>query len=311
MKDIHRFSFSRLDTFKTCPRKHYYIYVEQLPEPQNEYALKGSLFHKAVSQILTGENPEETYKEYKQAVDTGIINAERDLLEYIVNLYFSYYYKDYNQEETIAVEHHMEEKLDEDDTMVTILDQAYRINGLVGIRDIKTTSGQLKYNIDTVRENMQLLTYAPKFEQDFNEKVDFIEIDEVRLAKLQTEVPLVSRGKPSKSMDALQLVLAETYRDELERQGLLEDEGYKVVLQKLIERGHPLFNRVKVQLQNRYLIDDNRNELMSLYVSASIGTNYRIKDQQKCFMCPYNRICSLDQHGGDSLNREKLIELLQ
>ena len=29
-KDIKRFSFSRFKTFQTCPRKHNYIYVEQI-----------------------------------------------------------------------------------------------------------------------------------------------------------------------------------------------------------------------------------------------------------------------------------------
>lgn len=307
-KDINRYSFSRLDTFKTCPRKHHYLYVEQLPEPENEYALKGSLFHKAVETILKGEDVEQVYKEWRDAVNQGRIIADVDQLEYSINMYFSYYYKNYEQENTIAVEQQFEKPMEHDDYFVGQIDQVYDKNDLFIVRDMKTTSGPLKYNYDKVKDNMQLLTYVKPAELLFGRKVDAIEIDEVRLAKLDTEVPLIKNGKPSKSLDALSLTTSELYREELEKQNLLEDPGYAAVLALLEQRGHPLFNRVLVQLSNRNLLDNNDEEIANLYLGAALDIKYRIKDPSKCFMCPYKQICEHDEYGSGDMLRQKMIE---
>jgi len=307
-KDINRYSYSRLDCFKTCPRKHHYLYVEQLPEPDNEYTLKGSLFHKAVETILKGEDVEPVYNEWKDAVDTGLIHAERDLLEYIINMYFSYYYKKYEEENTIAVEQDFEKPLENDDYFVGKIDQIYERNEMVIVRDLKTTSSALKYNYDVVKDNMQLLTYVEPAEQLLGRKVDAIEIDEVRLAKLDTQVPLIKNGKPSKSLDTLQLTTAELYRQELEEQNLLEDAGYAAVLALLEQRGHPLFNRVLVQLSNRNLLDNNDEEIADLYLGAALDIKYRIKDPTKCFLCPFRNICEHDEYGAGDILRQKLIQ---
>lgn len=307
-KDIHRYSYSRLSTFKDCPRKHHYIYVEQLPEPENEYALSGSLFHKAVEYILSGKDVDEVYQEWHEAVDQGRMHIERDLLEYIINLYFTHYYKDYEEEETVVVEQTFTRDLEAEDYFVMKLDQGYRLRGMLGVRDIKTTRGQLKYNPENVSNNMQLLTYVPAIEDYLGEKVDFVEIDEVRLAKLATEVPLIKNGKPSTSLETLSLVTSELYRDELEKQNLLNDQKYQNVLYLLEQRGHPLFNRVRVQLLNRNLLDTNDEEIESLYTAASIDTKYRIKDQQKCFMCPFKQICEHDEQVGGEKFRQQLVE---
>lgn len=307
-KDIHRYSFSRLDTFKICPRKHHYLYVEQLPEPENEYALSGTLFHKAVEYVLSGKDVDEVYQEWHEAVDQGRMNIERDLLEYIVNLYFTHYYKEYGEEETVIVEQTFTKPLEDQDYFVMKLDQGYKTKGFLGIRDIKTTRGMLKYNPENVMFNQQLLTYVTAVEDNLGEKVDFIEIDEVRLAKLATEVPLIKNGKPSTSLDTLSLVTSDLYEEELERQNLMQDQKYLNVLYLLQQRGHPLFNRVKVQLLNRALIDSNQEEIESLYTAAAIDTKYRIKDPSKCFMCPFKQVCEHDEQAGGVQLREKIVE---
>ena len=307
-KDIHRYSFSRLETFKTCPRKHHYLYVEQLPEPTNEYLLKGKLFHKAVETILKGEDIEPIYQEWKDNVDQGIINCDRDQLEYSINMYFSFYYKNYEEENTIAIEQDFEKPLEDQDFFVGKIDQIYDKNNLLVVRDMKTTGSPLKYSFDMVKDNMQLLTYVEPTEKLLNRKVDAIEIDEVRLAKLDESVPLNKNGKPSKSLDTLSLTTAELYRDELERQNLLDDPGYAAVLALLEQRGHPLFNRVLVQLSNRNLLDDNNEEMASLYLGAALDIKYRIKETSKCFMCPFRQICEHDQYGAGDLLRNKIIE---
>ena len=157
---------------------------------------------------------------------------------------------------------------------------------------------------------MQLLTYVSEVEKRLGEQVDSIEIDEVRLAKLDTEVPCVSNHRPSTSLDALSLTTAELYRDELERQNLLNDPKYQNVLQKLEQRGHPLFRRIKVQISNRNILETNAEELQSLYVGAAIDLRYRIKDASGCWMCPYKDICEHDQYKVDDVLREQLIKKL-
>lgn len=309
-KDIHRYSYSRLRTFKECPQKHHYLYVEQIPEPKNEYLLKGSLFHQCVEAVLKGEEPDEFYKEWKDYVDVGLIHEERDLLEYMVNAYFSYYYKDYEKETTIAVEREYTDELEEGDYFVKKVDQLYENNSLLGVRDIKTTGSQLKYTHEDVLHNMQLLTYVRAVEKDLNRTVDFIEIDEVRLAKLAESVPLNKNGKPSTSLDTLSLVTAELYREEIENQQLTNEPKYNNVLALLEQRGHPLFRRTKVQLTNRFLLDSNDKELRNLYLGAAIDLTYRNKDRSRCFMCPYNRICELDENGGSEQYREQLVQIL-
>lgn len=310
VKDIHRYSFSRLDTFKTCPMKHHYLYVEQLPEPDNEYTLKGSLFHRAVETILKGEDVEPIYKEWKDSVDQGLIHADRDQLEYSINMYFSFYYKNYEEENTIAVEQDFDKPLEDEDIFVGKIDQIYDRNGLLVVRDIKTTGSPLKYTPDKVKDNPQLLTYVLPTEKLLDRKVDAIEIDEVRLAKLDETVPLIKSGKPSKSLDALSLTTAELYRDELERQNLLNDPGYAAVLALLEQRGHPLFNRVLIQLSNRNLLDTNQDEINNLYLGAALDIHYRIKDASKCFLCPFKQICEHDEYGIDDSLRANLIKNL-
>ena len=309
-KDVHRYSYSRLDTFKTCPRKHHYIYVERIPEPQNEYAYKGSLFHECVEKILKGQDPEPIYKEWHDAVDNGIIIADRDQLEYTVNMYFSYYFADYNKENTLLVEEEFTFPLDDEDYFVEKVDQAYDIKNYLTVRDIKTTSGPLKYDADKVKTNMQLLTYVNKVEEKLDRKVNAIEIDEVRLAKLDTEVPTVKNGKPSTSLDALSLTTADLYQKELEEQGLIDDPKYKAVLNLLELRGHPLFKRTKVQISNRNILETNLEELQGLYVGAAIDLKYRIKDKSKCWMCPYKTLCEHDEFKVDDQLRQKLIDKL-
>jgi len=307
-KDIHRYSFSRLDTFKTCPRKHHYLYVEQLPEPDNEYALKGKLFHEAVEKILKGEDVEPVYKEWKDSVDTGLIRADRDQLEYSINMYFSFYYNAYQEEATLAVEQDFDKPMENDDYFVGKIDQIYDRNGLFIVRDLKTTGGPLKYTYEKVQNNMQLLTYVEPAEKLFNRTVDAVEIDEVRLEKLAESVPLIKNNKPSRDLDTLSLTTADLYREELETQNLLGDPKYQYTLSLLEQRGHPLFRRVLVQLSNRNLLDNNDEEIANLYLGAALDIKYRIKDSSKCFMCPYKQVCEHDEYGAGSSLREKLLE---
>ena len=307
-KNTHRYSISRLNVFRECPMKHHYEYIEQIPVPENEYTLSGTLLHKAMEYMLTGKDIDEVYKEWYDAVDNGLITLPRDQLEYTVNQYFAYYYYDTKKEQNLLVEKEFEEPLDNGDYFTAKVDHVYMINGLVGLRDHKSTRSPLKYEQKDVYADPQLLTYVVPVEKILDTKVDFIEIDEIRLAKLAESVPLIQRGRPSTDKEALSLVTADLYRQELEQQDLLEDPKYARTLEYLEQRGHPLFRRVKVHLSNRNIIDTNNEENENLYKAASLDIKYKIKDSKKCFMCPFRQLCMNDEVSGGTKMREMLIE---
>lgn len=304
-KDIKRYSYSRLKTFKECPRKHHYIYVEQISVPDNEFTYSGRMFHKCVERVLKGEEYQDVIEEFENACRSGIIKEDPDLLEYVVNEYFRYYGKDYLQEDTLLVEQELKVELLDDDYMVMINDQTYDRDGYVVVRDIKTTLNSLKYTIDEVKLNQQLLLYIPYIEQYIGRNVDAYEIDEVKLAKLK-EVPLLKSGKPSTDKKALSLVLYEDYYNKLCEMGLDTYKEYQAALEYLSERGHPLFKRVKVQLLNRTILDTNAVDINETYQAASTDISFKVKGPL-CMYCPFKYLCEQDSYGVDQGTRNMMI----
>jgi len=310
-KDEHRFSVSRLKTFKTCPRKHHYMYIEKIHEPDNEFTICGSLFHKCLELILTGEEEQcqEVYQEFADLCRNGVLQQEPDLLQYIVDEYFRYYGATYLKENTLAVEKEYKQPIADDDYFVRKIDQILEVSGLFGIRDYKTTLNTLKYEYDDVKLDEQLLTYVPAVEEDIIHKIDFIEIDEVRLAKLQ-EVPLLKNGKPSTNKGSLSLVAYEDYLDALTLQGLEDNEEYKAILDWLKQRGHPLFNRIRVQLLDRSVIDSMNNDMNETYLSAVADPIYRCKGPL-CNFCAFKHLCELDYYNPSEKDREAVIAQIE
>ena len=314
-KDIHRYSFSRFKTFHTCPRKHQYQYVEQLESEESAVTIPGKLFHKCIEQFLNDEDMSDTINEFKSLCMSGKLDMEPDLLEYIVSKYLQYYAKDYTSEKHLMVEKEFNEPLEDEDYITLIVDQAFEKDNLITVRDIKTTQNKLKYTYDDVVHNQQLLLYVPYVENELNAKVDMIQIDEVRMAKLQ-DVPINNNGKPTADRRRLELVSYEDYLDVLTSMGLDTEKEYQPILDYLRERGHPLFNRVTAQVLDSSVIDANAQDMLNTYhtiknqIDPSIDVNsYRVRGPL-CKYCAYQHLCDYDMHGMTMAEREIIVDEL-
>lgn len=309
-KDIHRYSHSRLQTFKQCPRKHYYNYIEGIETPENEYTIPGKMFHECVERTLKGLDYKDVIDEFRKLCMAGKLPYEPDLLEYIVAKYFQYYAKEYSMEQNLLCEQEFKETLDGDDYIIGYIDAVYETNGIVGIRDMKTTVNKLKYKYEDVLYNEQLLLYIPFAEEILGRKVQTKQIDEIRLAKLKP-VPLLNNGRPSKSKDLLELVTYEDYYNALAERGLDKEADYQSILQYLEERGHPLFNRITVQIVDDKLVETNAVEVLNTYASSIRETaDYRVKGPL-CNYCAYKELCELDRFAPSVASREMIIQKIQ
>lgn len=309
-KDINRYSFSRFKTFHTCPRKHSYQYVEQLETEESAVTIPGKLFHKCIEQFLCGEDMADTINEFKSLCMSGKLDMEPDLLEYIVSKYLQYYAKEYSSEKNLLVEKEFNEQLEGEDYITLVVDQAFEKDNLITVRDIKTTTNKLKYTYDDVIHNQQLLLYVPYVEDELSVKVDMVQIDEVRMAKLQ-EVPINNNGKPTADKRRLELVSYEDYLDVLTSMGLDTEREYQPVLDYLRERGHPLFNRVTAQVLDPAMIDANAKDMINTYHTIrahmdGLDNSYRVRGPL-CKYCAYQRLCEYDMHGMTQAEREIIV----
>lgn len=309
-KDIHRYSHSRISMFKQCPRKHNYAYVEQIEQPESPYTLPGKLFHRCVELTLKGQDITPVLDEFKKYCMSGKLDLEPDLLEYVVTKYFAYYNKDYAQEQTVMIEEEFKDDLENDDYLVGAIDQAFILNGYLTIRDMKTTQNALKYTPDDVKSNQQLFLYIAYAETKLNMRVDAVQIDEVRLAKLQP-VPLKANGKPTIDKRQLGLVTYEDYYDCLAEMGLETDKEFQPILDYLKQRGHPLFNRVTCQVLNRNVISTNAQDILEVYDVAKTNiVKYKVHGPL-CNYCAYKELCELDNTMPDTQSRQAIITKIQ
>lgn len=306
-KDIKRFSFSRFKTFQTCPRKHYYTYVEQVETEETATTIPGKLFHQCVEYFLTGKDMQPIFQEFSALCSRGVLDLEPDTLPYVVQKYFQHYAKEFAAERSVMIEHEFEDELEDGDKLILIVDEAFfDKNDYLVVRDRKTTVNKLKYTQDDVMYNQQLYMYLPYVENELNHKVDAIEIDEVKLAKLQP-VPVKSNGKPSIDKRLLELVTYEDYYDYLAQRGLEMEKEFQPILEWLQQRGHPLFRRVRCQVLDQNIIASNAQDLIDTYHSAKTQVAYRVKGPL-CNYCQYKELCQLDYSCPAANERQMIIE---
>ena len=306
-KDINRYSFSRFKTFQTCPRKHNYNYIEQIETEESATTIPGKLFHQCVEYIMKGMDITPILDEFRNLCLTGKLDLETDLLEFVVAEYFQYYAKEFAKETSIYIEKEYQDTLDGEDYLVMVVDEVYRdASGYITVRDRKTTINKLKYTLDDVTFNQQLYLYLPYVEEDLKEKVDCVEIDEIRLAKLQP-VPLLKSGKPSTNKGLLDLVTYEAYYDALATMGLETEREYQPILDWLRQRGHPLFNRVKVQVLDSNIVSSNAQDMLDTYQATKTGLAYRVKGPL-CNYCSFKELCQLDYSMQTLLERDMIIQ---
>lgn len=315
----NRYSYSRLTTYIQCPRKHYYNYIEKVKVPDSPSSIPGTLFHKCCELYLTGESwekIEEIFLEWDALSAEGKINKRAGLLKYIFIAYIGYYKREFEVETNILTEYKFEDVLndtdvpEEQDIFSGIIDQVYQSKGLTIVRDRKTALNELKYTYDKVKFNQQLLIYVPYVEEKLGLKVDAIEIDEVRLDELQP-VPLLKNGKPSKDKSKLSLVTYEDYYNKLAEMCLEDEKEYKGILEWLKKRGHPLFNRVRVQLLDDRILNSNAQDVLDLYgtIKQNPSCQYRARSIL-CGYCPFKELCDLDMENPDEDIRNAVLEKL-
>ena len=306
-KDIKRFSFSRFKTFQTCPRKHHYTYVEQIETEESSTTIPGKLFHQCIEYHLTGQDMEPIFKEFSSLCSSGKLELEPDLLEYIVAKYLQYYNKEYSKEKTVMIEHEFEDDLEDDDKLVLIVDQAFfDEHDYLVVRDMKTTLTKLKYTQEDVMFNQQLYMYLPYVENELGQKVDAVEIDEIKLAKLKP-VPLKANGKPSIDKKLLDLVTYEDYYDYLASRGLEMEKEFQPILEWLQQRGHPLFKRIRCQVLDPNIAGSNAQDLLDTYHSCKTQVAYRVKGPL-CNYCSYKELCQLDYSQPSEVERQIIID---
>lgn len=304
-KDIKRFSFSRLNSFKKCPRQHYYTYIEQVETKENTTTIPGSLFHECLELHAKGLDYMKPIQEFARHCTEGRLEIEPDTLEETFTEYLRYHARNLEREEVLLVEAEYIDDLGDEDIFIVKIDKVVRTpEGYIVLRDTKTTLNKLKYTQEDVTFNQQLHTYLPYVEEILKERVDCLEIDEVRIAKLQP-VPLLRSGKPSTNKSLLELVTYEAYYNCLCEMGLETEREFQPILDYLRQRGHPLFNRIRVQVLDRNISSMIAQDILDTYQCAKLGYNYRVTGPL-CNYCPYKALCHLDYSCPSELEREIL-----
>lgn len=304
---MSNYSYSRLSTYNSCPRKHSYMYEEKIQTEGNEFLVLGDLFHQCLDKATKGEDYSTVINDYEAKVKVGALTTESGMLESVVSEYLRYY--DIHSEELIGSEIVFEEEWEDGDTFKGIVDRLVEKDGIIILRDTKTTVKPLKYTTNTVKYNSQLLTYCSLVQDHMNIIVDVYEIDEVRLAKLQP-VPINQNGKPSADKNKLTLVRYEDYLDKLCEMGLDDAPEYQGVLDYLQKRGHPLFKRTRCQLLDQNILSANLEDLHQTYKATKSGSKQRVRGPL-CEYCAYQDLCNLDFYLPDPESREIIINKIK
>lgn len=66
---LNDFSYSRIDTYKMCPSKYFYTYIQREPRTFNDAAVLGNIVHSVLEECLSNEkslNIEELQSEYEK-----------------------------------------------------------------------------------------------------------------------------------------------------------------------------------------------------------------------------------------------------
>lgn len=301
------YSYSRLSTYNQCPRKHSYMYEEKIYTKGNEALILGDLFHQCIDKATKGEDMTPVFNDYEAQLKVGTLTTESGLLEDVVNRYLAHY--DITSEKVLGSEMKFTEEWEDGDVFTGIIDRLVEKDGIIILRDTKTTTGPLKYTTDQVKYNSQLLTYCSLVQDHMHIQPDAYEIDEVRIAKIQP-VPLNMNGKPSADKNKLGLVLYEDYYNKLCELGLDDAPEYQGVLDYLEKRGHPLFKRTRCQLLDTNILSENIQDLYDSYKSCKSGKKQRIRGRL-CDYCPYTELCKLDYYNPDQQSREIVIKSIK
>lgn len=287
-----KISWSRIQKFRTCPKQYEYSYVQNLEGQSNEHLILGGLMHRMIDAYYTGqEDIEEIQTEYEGAIAGNLVTTPKTLLKSVLTSYVQYYSKEIEQENIISSEQSITAEWDGNDEVEIVADKIVERDGLTILRDHKTTTGNLKYTDGLVKYNPQLLLYVSVVEDQTNINIDAIEIDEIRLAEL--EQPRINKnGKPTADTRALSLVTYEAYYNALASMELENEPEYATALQYLEKRGHPLFRRILVQVEEE-LKRSNLDDVYATYKQLN-AEHYPRNIGRLCDWCEFKDLCRLD-----------------
>lgn len=300
-----RWSYSRIMSFTSCPRKHHYSYVEEIRGKDNIHLVLGDYWHRLMEAYNKEEDYEKIIEEYEKAVNVGAIDQDIDLLRYVFNEYVQWYPKD----DVLLTEQSFYEEWEDGDHATFKVDCVYNKDGLNILRDYKTTTKDLKYDINSVRYNQQLLLYKPIVEDATQITIHGIEIDEVKLAMCM-QPPLNKNGMPTADIRRLGLVKYDTYLNLLEEMGIDERPEYQHILTTLENRGHPLFRRVTVDVDD-VIVGQNLEDVYGLY---KLAKTEGVKSRNRtvlCNYCEYKQLCDADYLNIDEESRQIIIDKLK
>lgn len=304
---MNRFDYTRIKTFQMCPKKHDYIYNQEIKGEGNFKMRVGTLFHAALDAHYCDEEEklDKVFKDFRALVSDTSEDVELDLLEYVFTKYLHYYVTSDSDEEILASEQEIIDEIDPDNEFYLRLDRLIhkKSTGQIILRDTKTTLNKLKYTYEDVAYNQQLLTYVPFIEAKTGLKIDAVEIDEVRLCKLQP-VPLNANGKPTADKGRLEFTTLEDYEDTLHSMGLYGDKAYANALEYLAKRGHPMFNRINAQILDPSIVQSNLNDTYDTYSSIQKADSKFRNKGPLCKSCEYYSLCKLDMLDPESPIRE-------
>lgn len=294
-----RYSHSKMETFKQCPKKYDYNYVQDLnPIEESIHLTVGKLFHGVMDALSKEEDPTPFYEEFAALVRSGMLpSCAKDTLEITVEEFLNFYYDVDADTETIFTEKKFEHLTDDMNVISGMFDKVYTRFGNVYLKDYKTTINKLKYKLKDVNVNSQLYLYHFVLENDFNIIPQFIEIDEVCIHPLNG-VELCKDGTPTTDTRKLAWTTYDTYYNVLVDLGLEHDPKYENILSFFKERGHPLFRRITVPV-NQLTRQNVYEECAALIKMIEVSEPYRVKGPL-CDYCAYHEICHLELQGGSS-----------
>lgn len=297
-----RWSFSRLQTFANCPRKHHYSYVEEIRGDGNIHTQLGDIFHQLMDARNKKLDPEPILKNYEDLVRAGKIDKPVELMRHVYNEYDSWYAVD----KVLYSEESLFEEWEDKDWATFRVDCVYQVEDLNILRDTKTTtSNKSKYDFGSVKYNPQLLLYKPVVEAAFGIKIHGIEIDEVRLDICQP-VPFNKTGKPTADIRRLGLVKYDVYYNTLCEMGLDTEPEYQSVLNELEKRGHPLFTRITVDVDD-HVVDENLQDIYGIYKMAKTGCKSR-KRSILCDYCDLRMLCEAEYNYLDEAGKQIIVD---
>lgn len=302
-----KISWSRIQQFRTCPKKYEYSYVQNLEGQSNEHLILGGLMHRMIDSYYTGVNEsiEDIQLEYEGHIASSLVTTPPTLLKSVLNSYLQFYAREVEEETIIASEQSIIADWHGKDQIQIIADKVIERDGVTILRDHKTTTGLLKYTDSTVKYNPQLLLYTSVLEDQSNIVIDAIEIDEIRLAELQ-QPKINQNGKPTADIRSLALVTYDTYYNLLASMELEDQPEYQNVLAQLEKRGHPLFRRILVQVEPE-LKQSNLDDIFATYEVLN-AKHYPRNISRLCDWCEFKDVCRLDFFNPTEEEREIVMQ---